>query len=129
MGKCNWDLDVIDIRTAGDHTLILTSNLEVYGCGNQRFGQLGFTTDRLVLSPQKIEGLSNIIRIECGAYNSACIDNDGNLFTFGYNRNGHLGLGDTESRYTPTKNPFLSNIVDIPHLMGTSLVKTSDNEI
>merc|ERR1711862_308935 len=78
---------------------------------------------------QKIEDLSEIIRIECGSNHSLCIDINSDLFVFGYNRCGQLGLGATNHRNKPIKHPSLSNIIDISNGGSHSFVKTSRNEI
>ena len=78
---------------------------------------------------EKIENLSEIVRIECGYHHSMCIDNYDNLYVFGCNNYGQLGLGDTDNRNTPIKNPSLSNIIDISRGGYHTLVKTLNNEI
>merc|ERR1711982_94498 len=58
-----------------------------------------------------------------------CIDINNNLFVFGCNRFGQLGLGDKDYRYKPIKHPSLSNIIDISKRGNHTFVKTSNNEI
>merc|ERR1711943_19480 len=97
--------------------------------GNSRFGQLGRETDNNhSTSFQKIEKLSDIIRIECGDCHSLCIDTNNDLYVFGNNYHGQLGLGDTDNRYKPIKHPSLSNIIDISNGGLHSFIKTSNNE-
>ena len=62
-------------------------------------------------------------------YHSMCVDINNDLFVFGYNRCGQLGLGDTNDRNKPIKHPSLSNIIDISKGGSHSFVKTSNNEI
>ena len=123
--------EIIDIKCGSDHMLLLTANQEVYSCGANDCGQLGRITENSFSSSlQKIENLScEIIRIECGYFHSMCFDIHGNLYVFGYNSSGQLGLGDTNSRNVPVKHPSLSNIIDISSKGIHSYVKTSNNEI
>merc|ERR1711862_1071214 len=78
---------------------------------------------------QKIEDLSEITRIECGGCHSLCIDINNDLYVFGNNEGGELGLGDTDNRSKPIKHPSLSNIIDISKGGFHTFVKTSNNEI
>ena len=77
----------------------------------------------------KITKLCDIIRIECGSDFSKCIDTNGQLFVFGENYHGQLGLGDTVKRFQPVKHPSLSNIIDISSRGDHTFVKTCNNEI
>ena len=128
-GKCiDWPEDVIDIKCDSANILVLTLKQEVYSCGSNYHGQLGRTTDyESYKSLQKIESLSDIIRIEVGLNQSKCVDINGNLFFFGTNAMGSFGI-DLEEVREPTPSPTLHNVLDISggHSM---LVKTSDNEI
>ena len=58
-----------------------------------------------------------------------CIDVNNDLYVFGDNRFGQLGLGDNDNRYVPVKHPSLSNIIDISSRGYHTFVKTSNNEI
>ena len=122
--------DIIDIKCGCAHTLVLTSKEDVLSCGNYENGHLGrFIGGDCSTSFEKIEELSEIIRIECGYDYSMCIDINNDLFLFGANEYGQLGLGDTGNRYTPIKHPSLSNIIDISKGGWHTFVKTSKKEI
>ena len=129
--KCtSWPDDVVDIKCSNYHTLVLTSNQEVYTCGSNIFGLLGRQIEAKVCpNLKKLANLSNIVRIECGRCHSMCINVDGNVFVFGHNLYGQLGLGDTDRRGGPVTNPYLTNIIDISSKGDHVFVKTSMNEI
>ena len=78
---------------------------------------------------QKLSGISEITRIECGYFHSICIDVNNDMYVFGFNRHGQLGLGDTIKRFSPTKHPSFSNIIDVSSSGYCTFVKTSSNEI
>merc|ERR1712100_413684 len=122
--------NVIDIKCGNIHTLVLISNGDALSCGHNNHEQLGREIDDDYSSSfQKIEDLSEIIRIECGYYHSLCIDINNDLYVFGDNQYGQLGLGDTNNRNKPIKHPSLSNIIDISSRGNHTFVKTSNNEI
>ena len=122
--------NVIDIKGGENHILVLTSNGDVLSCGKNEFGQLGRESDSDCSSTfKKVDELSEITRIECRRNSSTCIDINSDLFVFGYNKFGQLGLGDDENRNKPIRHPSLSNIIDISKGGNHTFVKTSNNEI
>ena len=122
--KCSlWPKDVIDIKSGKYHTLVLTATQEVYSCGRNYNGQLGFQCSS-VSKLKKIAALANIIRIECGKEQSMCIDIDNNFYLFGSNNYGQLGLGDAKNCLEPTIHPSLLNVIDISNGGNHSFVKT-----
>ena len=129
--KCsNWPKNIVDIKCGLKHSLLLTSDQQLYSWGSNYYGQLGRNTTYLHCpSLIQIKELSEIKRIECGKYNSICIDIYDNIYLFGYNLHGQLGLGDTSSRKEPIKHPSLSNIIDISSRGHHTLIKTQSNEI
>ena len=108
--------NIVDIKCGKESILVLTSNQEVFSCGNY-----GST------SLEKISNLSNIIRIECGYDHTMFIDSNQDLYISGYNDFGQLGI-KTNGEDEPVKHP-LSNILDISKGGNHTFVKTSDNEI
>ena len=132
--RTSWPKNIIDIKCSFNHTLVLTSNQEVFSCGCNYKGQLGRYDSTIKSSCSsslvKIPSLSQIIKIECGHVHSMCIDINNDLYVFGDNRYGQLGLGDTDDRDKPMKHPSLSNIIDISSKgRYHTFVKTSNNEI
>ena len=84
------------ISCGGHHTMILTRSGEVYACGLSDCGQLGFmpepTDVHYKLSPTKIN-LSRIKKIICGRHHTAALTLDNEVYVWGYNDDGQLGLG------------------------------------
>ena len=101
-------------------------NLEdgfVYSWGINDYGQLGHgdTKDRYI--PTLIDGLNKIKKIYCGGdytmaingnkinfqkYWNLKLEND-ELYVWGRNYSGQLGLGNFTKRKKPTKNSFFEN--------------------
>ena len=88
----------------GHHSLILLQNGDAYGFGSNRYGQLGLgdTTDRL--TPTKIMTLPGAVAAVAAGYtHSLVLLQNGDVYTFGENPYGELGLGDTTLHGTPTR--------------------------
>ena len=116
--------DIVDIKCGNEHTLLLTSNQEVYSCGTTSDWEVGGSSSVF----QQILDLSNIIRIECGESHSMCIDINNDLFIFGDSLYGQLGrVMKSKTKYK--KHPKLSNIMDISKGGMQTFIKTFDNKI
>ena len=125
--KCEYPNNIVDIRAGFSHTLVLTEDKEVFTCGKDNY--IGRRDVIFRNIPKKIE-LSEIVRIECGTYHSLCIDIHGDLYMFGKNDFGQLGIvSDSIHVLDPTKHPSLSNIVDISSRGNHTFVKTLPNEV
>lgn len=51
--------------------------------------------------PQKVEGLSDIVDVDCGEYHCIALDKNGYVWAWGSNIKGILGDGSTNNRMTP----------------------------
>lgn len=83
------------IACGGAHTLFLTETGCVYATGLNDFGQLGLSDDTTYTTePVEVSGLpKEIVHISAGYYHSGAVTADGELFLWGKNSNGQLGLG------------------------------------
>jgi alpha-tubulin suppressor-like RCC1 family protein len=80
-----------------EHVLILTSQLDVISCGNNKFGQCGFDpaecgqTDQ----PFKITGLDahEIVQVSAGSKHSLFLSSEGKVFAAGSNTEFQIGVG------------------------------------
>uniref|UniRef100_A0A5B7AE55 Putative E3 ubiquitin-protein ligase HERC4 isoform X1 n=1 Tax=Davidia involucrata TaxID=16924 RepID=A0A5B7AE55_DAVIN len=89
-----------DIACGGAHTLFLTETGCVYATGLNDFGQLGISDDKsYTTDPLEVSGLpKEIIKISAGYHHSCAITVDGELYMWGKNSNGQLGLGKRASK-------------------------------
>ena len=129
---CNKFPDnIISIKCGANHTLLLTLEGNIYSFGKNDYGQLGLNDNDIkkTNTPTLIRNIPEIRRIECGSDHSMCIDVNNNLWFFGNNDDGQLGLGDDKNRSEPTKHPTLSNIMDISSGGSCTFIKTLDGKI
>ncbi|MGG5368726.1 RCC1 domain-containing protein [Enterococcus sp. AZ196] len=88
-------------------------------------------------TPKEIDDLTNlsqsegIKKIAVGYQHVMVLTNEGNLYVWGLNAEGQLGLGNTTTRNRPTKVTFFDDkeILDIDARFYHSMVQTNDNKI
>jgi alpha-tubulin suppressor-like RCC1 family protein len=111
------------ISCGNEHVLMLTepSGL-VYSFGIGTRGQLGHGSIDNCYEPKLIENFINVKDIECGGWHSGLIDEDDNVYMWGWNSNGQLGLDEHEDE-TIMSIPSLINIFD--ENIGVKFLKIS----
>ena len=113
---------VTQVAAGWDHVLALHSDGTVFGWGANQSGELGLgssnTSDQN--TPQQIPGLSQVTDVASGGVwdgqgFSGAVTSTGDLYMWGYNQDGELGLGQTSSTptYTPTEVVSLSDISQV----------------
>lgn len=111
------------------HVAIVTVDGELYTCGANQFGQLGYQTDFnskmagqvLVLKDHKIT------MVACGDTFTVAVSQDNEVFSFGKNARGRLGRSDPETM-TPKRVAISNNetfsVVSISCSHGNTLLAT-----
>lgn len=92
--------EVSDFSVGMRHLLVLKTSGEIWGQGDNRFGQLGEGVFQ-DLRPTTICG--DFVLVCCGAYHSFALKKDGSLWGWGNNHYGQLGNGSTLQRNYPTR--------------------------
>jgi len=94
------------------HSLALLSDGTVSAWGYDLDGELGDGNDQDADLPQAVPfnangpgALIRIAQISAGQYHSLALDIGGNLFSWGSNTSGQLGLGDLDLRLSPQEVP------------------------
>lgn len=92
---------VRQVAVSENHTLALTSTGQVYAWGSNRFGQLGIgsvTETSFSAHPQLIKSLHkvSVAGISAGDSHSVCFTTSGEVYSWGSNKNGQLGLRPSE---------------------------------
>lgn len=92
----NEDSEFINISCGEQHSLALTKNGKVYGCGKGEFGRLGKGNHGDQLFFEEIDYfVSNNIEIKdisCGHSFSAALSKNGDVYVWGRNDYGQLGI-------------------------------------
>lgn len=111
-------LNIVGIDTGGiyggDHSLFLTNDGKVYGCGYNGSGQLGRAVSNINPVPTQITdtiGSLNIVQVACGGGASLFLTNTGRVYSCGNNRYGNLGLVDNVWLNDPIITPKL--VIDV----------------
>jgi len=93
-------LSLVEIASGGAHGLALTKQGHIYGWGGNSFGQAGFPAgsgaSSVITCPTIISSLqcARFSRISCGKDISFAVSiEDDEVWAFGYNTHGELGLG------------------------------------
>ncbi len=87
----------------GQHTLALKKDGTLWTWGQNNFGQLGLGfTNNYVDTPTQVGTANDWVDIASGSYHSMALKADGTLWSWGDNRFGQLGHGNTIDRNIPT---------------------------
>ena len=105
----NFSNDCAQIAAGNNHSLARKTNGTIWAWGDNIFGQLGQgdnTNDSNCWSPRQIQAATDWAQVAAGGfYSLARKDTTGALYAWGANSQGQLGLGNTESYYSPTVVP------------------------
>jgi len=80
-----------------DFTIVVTEHGDLYAFGTNRNGQLGLGTTENQLLPALLDKVhvfagENVVSVSCGCAHSACVTRSDNLFVWGCNEKGQLGV-------------------------------------
>jgi alpha-tubulin suppressor-like RCC1 family protein len=104
-------LHVLQVSCGHSHTACILEDGTLWTFGYGEYGQLGHGNNtKIQLVPKKVESISlRVLQISCGYWHTACILEDGTLWTFGYGEYGELGYGNnTENQLVPKKVESIS---------------------
>lgn len=96
------------------HTAILSSDFELYMCGEGSHGQLGFGTRDDACTPACVTEFTSsghfVTDVSCGERMTVCVTGTGAVFSFGSGDDFALGHGDAHSRLLPTQVEALRGV-------------------
>ncbi|CAG0901286.1 unnamed protein product [Darwinula stevensoni] len=112
------DKKVADVACGSHHSMCLTDDGEVFTWGQNNCGQVGLGTTANQPAPRRISITTGkkAVAIACGQTSSIALLESGELFAWGYNGNGQLGLGNNANQHLPCKvtnlqGVFISQVV------------------
>mmetsp|Transcript_36127 Transcript_36127/g.73362 ORF Transcript_36127/g.73362 Transcript_36127/m.73362 type:complete len:178 (+) Transcript_36127:658-1191(+) len=96
---------VSQIACGSGHTVVLTTDGEVYTWGRGDDGRLGHGDNGWKYVPRIAQSLSGqiIVQVTCGSYHTAAVASNGDLFTWGGGMYGKLGHGNESGHSTPRR--------------------------
>lgn len=130
-------LENIKMIACGDyHMLALKDDGTVWAWGYNNAGQLGDNSQITRYTPVQVlaEGangyLKDIVYIAAGNSFSAAINKDGEIYTWGYNKNGQLGDGSTVNKFTPVRvKANLTGIIKIDCGVNHMVAQKADGTV
>jgi alpha-tubulin suppressor-like RCC1 family protein len=94
---------IVAISAGSSSSFILNSQGQIFGFGNGQSGRLGIGNSMFQYSPVLISGsgIGKVLDITTGQYHSLLLNDQGQIYSFGDNESGRLGLGDTKEKWVP----------------------------
>ncbi len=110
--------------TAQSYTVVLKEDGTVWSTGNNTNGQLGNRTNNNSDEPTQVilesgVPLQNVVKISVGTSHTMALTKDGNVYSWGNNSCGELGIDSVNNSNFATQvkdtsgNGYLENIIDI----------------
>eukprot|EP00727_Mastigamoeba_balamuthi_P012789 m51a1_g8132 putative regulator of chromosome rcc1 (748) ;mRNA; r:216084-220384 len=97
---------IVEMACGSLHTLALLDNGQVWSWGSSRYGELGHGDTAQHSAPQQLSFFDTrpVRSVRCGAHHSAALTASGELYVWGLNAAGQLGLGAPRDHNAPQRN-------------------------
>uniref|UniRef100_A0AAY4CW17 BTB domain-containing protein n=2 Tax=Denticeps clupeoides TaxID=299321 RepID=A0AAY4CW17_9TELE len=97
---------ITEVACGSHHSMALTTEGEVYAWGYNNCGQVGSGSTANQSTPRKVSNClldKAVVHITCGQTSSMAVVHNGEVYGWGYNGNGQLGLGNNGNQLTPCR--------------------------
>jgi len=123
--------NVIAVAAGHGHSLYVAGDGQLWAFGDNSAGQLGqgYKDDIPHPSPLKVPSATNVIAVAAGNAHSLYVTGDGQLWAFGYNAFGELGIGEYTFRGSPVKVPGATNVIAMAGGADHTLYVTADGQL
>ncbi|KAM9610244.1 RCC1 and BTB domain-containing protein 1 isoform 3-T9 [Trichechus inunguis] len=91
----------------------VSSDGVVYAWGHNGYSQLGNGTTNQGIAPIQVCTnllIKQVVEVACGSHHSMALAADGEVYGWGYNGNGQLGLGNNGNQLTPVRVAALHSV-------------------
>eukprot|EP01125_Pyxidicula_operculata_P011631 TRINITY_DN3812_c0_g2_i2.p1 TRINITY_DN3812_c0_g2~~TRINITY_DN3812_c0_g2_i2.p1 ORF type:complete len:2464 (-),score=554.47 TRINITY_DN3812_c0_g2_i2:160-7446(-) len=127
------DKTATKVATKGYFTLVVTDEGKLFSFGENSYGQLGLGHRENQNRPQLVVGLAHkkVVDISCGMFHSLALTDEGQLYAWGRNKHGQLGLGTTVDHDSPHLVSFFSSkkVVKMSCGLNYTMVMTDTNQL
>ena len=88
--------NIVGVSCGQSHIVCVDIEGTVFSFGGNSYGQLGVSTDSLLTTsvPQLITGIPPCKQVACGESFTMLLSDSGNVYSFGRNAFGQLGIGN-----------------------------------
>eukprot|EP01116_Phalansterium_solitarium_P001113 TRINITY_DN10896_c0_g1_i1.p1 TRINITY_DN10896_c0_g1~~TRINITY_DN10896_c0_g1_i1.p1 ORF type:complete len:775 (-),score=154.21 TRINITY_DN10896_c0_g1_i1:67-2391(-) len=122
---------VVQVSCGALHQLFLTATGQLYACGDNSDGQLGIgsrvadasSSPRPVHVPQLQQAATRFVQISSGGRHNLAVTSAGQVFSWGYARNGRCGHGETEDMIDAPRRLSLPQMVGLHPDRATRIAK------
>ncbi|KAM9333946.1 RCC1 and BTB domain-containing protein 1 isoform 3-T3 [Symphorus nematophorus] len=104
---------VREVACGSHHSMALTQDGEVFAWGYNNCGQVGSGSTANQPYPRKVTGClqgKTAVGITCGQTSSMAVINNGEVYGWGYNGNGQLGIGNNGNQLMPCRLAALQGL-------------------
>lgn len=124
---------IVDWSYGFTHAAFVTDAGNVYTFGDGKYFKLGHGSKENQLTPKKVEGLSNVVQVRCGEYQTAALTATGDVYTWGWggsflNSSGALGHTGTADVEKPKKVEALNGIKIVQIASGSVHMLALDSD-
>ncbi|XP_030078321.1 RCC1-like G exchanging factor-like protein isoform X2 [Microcaecilia unicolor] len=109
-------VNIIQVATYGDCCLAVSDEGDLFGWGNSEYLQLASVTEFTQVNiPRRLPftEVGKVKQAVCGGTNSALLNDQGELFVWGKNLRGCLGIGTNDDQYFPWRVTVPGHVIDV----------------
>ncbi|KAL0226674.1 hypothetical protein P9112_013998 [Eukaryota sp. TZLM1-RC] len=120
----------VQVSAGSGHSVFLTVDGSVIAMGSNDQGQLGIGSSFIEsTTPIQISSLSDVVQVFCGHFHTLALNDQGEVYAWGRNIEGQLGIGSFENSYVPVIVSSISGIVEVSAHAYQSFATRSDRRV